>query len=46
VERYENISHILIGIPDTVPKKTWRKRKDHGKANTLDLIAAEESGKD
>ena len=45
-ERHENLSHIPTGIPDAVPKKAWRKKKDHGKANVAGLTAAEASGKD
>jgi hypothetical protein len=45
-ERHENLSHILIGIPDAVPKKTWRKKKSHGKINAPSLTAAEASDKD
>ena len=33
-------------MPDAVPKKTWRKKKDHGKANARALTAAEASNKD
>ena len=31
---------------DAVPKKTWRKKKDHGKANAPGLTAGEASDKD
>src|SRR6266480_7098621 len=33
-------------MPDAVPKKTWRKKKNHGKANVSGLTAAEASDKD
>ena len=33
-------------MPDAVPKKTWRKKKDHSKANTSGLIMAQASNKD
>ena len=33
-------------MPDAVPKKTWRKKKDRGKTNTRGLTAAEASDKD
>src|SRR5437763_6113882 len=33
-------------MPDTVPKKTWRKKKDRGKTDTRGLTAAEASDKD
>ena len=45
-ERYEDLSYILIDMPDAVPKKTWRKKKDHGKANAPGLTAAEASDRD
>jgi hypothetical protein len=45
-ERHEDLSHIPIGIPDAIPKKTWRKKKNHGKANAPGLTAAEASDKD
>jgi hypothetical protein len=41
-ERREELAHIPIGIPDAVPKKTWRKRKKaHGKGNARGLTAIE-----
>ena len=45
-ERHENLSHIPIGIPDAVPKKAQRKKKDYGKINTPGLTTAEASNKD
>jgi hypothetical protein len=45
-ERHEDLSRIPIGMPDAVPKKTWRKKKDRGKANAPGLTAAEASDKD
>jgi hypothetical protein len=45
-ERHEDLSRIPIGMPDAVPKKTWRKKKDHGKADARGLTAAEASDKD
>lgn len=37
---------IPIGQPDAVPKKQWRKKKNHGKANAPGLTAAQSSDKD
>ena len=45
-ERYKDLSRIPIGMPDAVPKKTWRKKKDRGKADARGLTAAEASDKD
>jgi|SRR5436853_3761769 len=45
-ERYKDLSRIPIGIPNAVPKKTWRKKKDRGKTDTRGLTAAEASDKD
>ena len=45
-ERHEDLSRIPIGMPDAVPKKTWRKKKDRGKADARGLTAAEASDKD
>jgi hypothetical protein len=33
-------------MPDAIPRKTWRKKKDHGKANARALTAAEASDRD
>jgi hypothetical protein len=40
-ERREELAQIPIGVPDAVPKKTWRKKKTHGKANARELTALE-----
>src|SRR5947207_9111795 len=40
-ERREELAQIPIGIPDAVPKKTWRKKTTHGKANARGLTAGE-----
>ena len=40
-ERCEELAQIPINIPDAVPKKTWRKKKTHGKANACRLTAIE-----
>jgi hypothetical protein len=32
---------IPIGKPDTIPKKLWKKKKEHGKADARALIGAE-----
>ena len=45
-ERHEKLSHISIGIPNAVPKKAWRKKKDNGKANAPGRATAEVSDKD
>jgi hypothetical protein len=45
-ERHEELSLISIGQPDAVPKKQWRKEKNHGKANASGLTAAQSSDKD
>jgi hypothetical protein len=45
-ERHEELSLIPIGQPDAVPKKQWRKKKNHGKANAPGLTAAQSSDKD
>jgi hypothetical protein len=39
-ERHEELSLIPIGQPDAVPKKIWRKKKTHDKANARRLTAA------
>ena len=39
-EYYKELSLIPIGQPDAIPKKIWRKKKTHGKANTPRLTAA------
>jgi hypothetical protein len=40
-ERREELAHIPIGVPDAVPKKIWRKKTTHGKANARGLTAIE-----
>jgi hypothetical protein len=45
-ERHEELSLIPIGQPDTIPKKTWRKKTPHSKANALGLTAAQSSDRD
>ena len=40
-KRREELAQIPIGIPDAVPKKTWRKKTAHGKANARGLTAGE-----
>ena len=40
-ERREELAQIPIGVPDAVPKKTWRKKKTYGKANARRLTAIE-----
>jgi hypothetical protein len=37
---------LPIRLPDPIPKKTWRKRDTHGKANTRALTAAEVAERD
>jgi hypothetical protein len=45
-ERHEELSLIPIGQPDAIPRKTWRKKTPHGKANAPGLTAAESSDRD
>jgi hypothetical protein len=45
-EYHEELSLIPIGQPDAIPKKTWRKKKTHDKANARGLTAAQASDKD
>jgi hypothetical protein len=45
-ERHEELSLIPIGQPDAIPKKIWRKKKTHGKANAPGLTAAQSSDRD
>ena len=39
-EYYKKLSLIPIALPDAIPKKIWRKKKTHGKANAPRLTAA------
>ena len=34
IKYYKNLSYISINMLDAVSKKTWRKKKNHSKANT------------
>jgi hypothetical protein len=45
-ERHEEPSLIPISQPDAIPKKIWRKKETHGKANAPGLTAAQSSDKD
>jgi hypothetical protein len=45
-ERHEELSLVPIDQPDAVPKKQWRKKKNHGKANAPGLTAAQSGDKD
>ena len=45
-ERHEELSLIPISQPDAIPKKIWRKKKTHGKANAPGLTAAQSSDRD
>jgi hypothetical protein len=45
-KRYKNPFLIPIGQPNTVPKKQWWKKKNHGKANAPGLTVAQGSDKD
>jgi hypothetical protein len=45
-ERHEELSLMPISQLDAVPKKQWRKKKNHGKANAPWLTAAQSSDKD
>ena len=40
-ERRKELAQIPINIPNTVPKKTQRKKTTHGKANARRLTAGE-----
>jgi hypothetical protein len=40
-ERREKLTQIFIGIPDAVPKKTWRKKITHRKINACGLTVGE-----
>ena len=40
-ERREELAQIPIDIPDAVPKRIWRKKKPHSKANARALTTAE-----
>jgi hypothetical protein len=45
-ERHGELSLIPIGQPDAIPKKIWRQKKTHGKANAPGLTAAQSSDRD
>jgi len=45
-ECHEELSFIPIGRPDAIPKKTWRKKTPHGKANFPGLTAAQSNDRD
>lgn len=40
-KQYEHLAALPIGQPDPIPKRTWRKRDAHGKADRRALTAAE-----
>ena len=40
-ERREELTQILISVPDAVPKKTWRKKKTYGKVDARRLTIIE-----
>lgn len=42
----QHLASLPITQPDPIPKKTWRKRDAHGKADRRALTAAEIAGKD
>jgi hypothetical protein len=45
-EHHEKLSLIPISQPDAIPKKSWRKKNTHDKANARGLTAAESSDRD
>jgi len=40
-KQHQHLAALPIGQPDPIPKKTWRKRDAHGKADRRGLTAAE-----
>jgi MULE transposase domain len=39
--QHEQMAALPIGLPDPVPKKSWRRKNTHGRANARALTAAE-----
>ena len=44
--QHQQIASLPIGQPDPIPKKTWRKKKAHGRGNARALTAAEVAERD
>src|SRR5271154_1150187 len=40
-KQHQNLAALPIGQPDPIPKRTWRKRDAHGKADRRALTGAE-----
>jgi len=40
-KQHQHLASLPIGQPDPIPKRTWRKRDAHGKADRRGLTAAE-----
>jgi hypothetical protein len=40
-QRNEALAQLPIGMPDTIPKRAWRKKKTHGLADAAGLTSAE-----
>jgi len=45
-QRNDALAHLPIGIPDAIPKRTWKKKKTHGLADAAGLTAAVIAQKD
>jgi hypothetical protein len=46
VQRNDALAQLVIGNPDPVPKKVWRKKKTHGPADAVGLTSAEIARRD
>ena len=44
--RHQELAALPIDQPDPIPRRTWRKKTSHGKANSRALTAAEVAEKD
>ena len=44
--QHEQLAALPIGQPDPIPKKSWRKKNTHGRANARALTAAEAADRD
>jgi hypothetical protein len=40
VQRNDTLAQLPIGMPDAIPKRTWKKKKTHGLADAAGLTAA------
>jgi len=45
-QRNDALTRLLIGNPNPVPKKAWRKNKAHGPADAARLVSAEIAHRD